>query len=326
MTIHDAVNQDNPLANYRRWVIEAWAVYVAIQAGLFEALKRPRTLAALAAEENYDASALHSLLVGLLACGHLSVDGEGTYFLNGSAQRYFLRESDSFVGSSLAFLKTTPNYEKYPQILREGGSVGLTSEQWAYVTRGSASYTRSAVETLLRCCPALSEEKSVRVLDVGCGQGTYLLELGRAVPRMEALGIDPTPNVVLQARMNLASLGARVRVEEGVLANVSETFELVLINQIFHVIGREESVAMLAQAKERMAAGGYIFIQEIVTCDGDPGAALFGFNMRMLFANGMVFDLDDLLRIVAEAGFGDIQTHQIPGSTPGLVYVAARAA
>jgi SAM-dependent methyltransferase len=314
------------LATYRRWVIEAWAVYVAIQAGLFESLKTPRTLAALAAEENYDSSALHSLLGALLACGHLSVDGDGTYSLNDSAWRYFLPESDSFIGNSLAFLKTTANYEKYPQILRDGGSVGLTSEQWAYVTRGSASYTRSAVETLIRCCPALSEGKSVRLLDVGCGQGSYLLELGRALPSMEALGIDPTPSVATQARMNVASLGSRVRVEEGGIAKVSETFDLVLINQILHVIGRQESLALLGQARERLVDGGYIFIQEIVSREGDPGTALFGFNMRMLFTNGMVFDLDDLLRVVADAGFVDIQTHPIPGLTQGLVYVAARAA
>jgi hypothetical protein len=48
--------------------------------------------------------------------------------------------------------------------------------------------------------------------------------------------------------------------------------------------------------------------------------------MTKAVRNIVVFDLDELLQLVAGAGFVDVRTHDIPGSTPGLLYVAARAA
>jgi hypothetical protein len=72
--------------------------------------------------------------------------------------------------------------------------------------------------------------------------------------------------------------------------------------------------------------GGHIFVQEIVTQESDPGSTLFGFNMRMLFENGTVFDLEELKRIVTNADFLDVRAHMVGGPTPGLVYVAGRVA
>lgn len=300
-------------------------MFVAIRAGLFESLRRPRTLDELASEGGYEPSALRSLVRALRACGHLRVDENGTYRLTESAARYFLHDSRDFVGDALSFLRTTTKYEEYPRILREGGSMGLNADQWAYVTRTSATYAPSGVETLLRCCPELTQRAPLRVLDVGCGQGTYLLELARALPRAVGLGIDPTPGVAEAARANVASVGSRVRIEEATLADVSEKFDVVLINQIFHVVGVEASLEMLVQARSRLVPGGHIFIQEIVAHDADPGSTLFGFNMRMLFVNGTVFELEELMRMVAGANFTDVRALPIAGLTPGLVYVGGRA-
>jgi hypothetical protein len=204
----------NPLANYRRWVIEAWAVFAAIQGGLLESLRSPRTLDALIAEDGYEPSALRALVRGLEACGHITIDAQGLCTLSESARRYFLRDSESFVGDSLSFLRTTPKYQEYSKILREGGAVGLSSEQWAYVTRGSATYAGPATQTLLRNYPELERCQPLRLLDVGCGQGTYLLEFARLFPKTLGLGIDPTPAVATAARANVAPLGSKARVME----------------------------------------------------------------------------------------------------------------
>jgi hypothetical protein len=83
---------------------------------------------------------------------------------------------------------------------------------------------------------------------------------------------------------------------------------------------------MLVQARSRLIPGGHIFVQEIVTQESDPGSTLFGFNMRMLFENGTVFDLEELKRIVTNADFLDVRAHMVGGPTPGLVYVAGRVA
>jgi SAM-dependent methyltransferase len=315
----------SPLADYRRWVIEAWAVHAAVTAGLFEALRTPCTIDVLASQEHYEVSALRALLRGLVACGHVRVDESGICSLGESAKQFFLRGSDSYIGDALSFLRTTRMYESYPRILKEGGSAGLDGEQWSYVTRGSAMYARAGIETLARLYPTLMRRKGLRVLDVGCGQGAYLAELVRLLPDLQAVGIDPTRRVVEDARANLARTAPRVRVEEGTLSDVSETFDVVLINQIFHVVGVPESRALLRQAKDKLVPGGYVFVQEIVTREDDPASALFGFNMRLLFEQGTVLGLDEMTTMVADCGFEDVSAHGIEGPTPGLVYVAGKA-
>src|SRR5262249_1650739 len=146
----------SPLTDYRRWVIEAWAVHIATTSGVFEALRTPQALDELVSGRGYDPSALLALVRGLVACGHLTLDDRGVCSLTESARRYFLPGSDSYVGDALSFLRTTNTYQSYPSILREGGSIGLTDEQWSYVTRGSAMYAHAGVQTLLRNYPDLA--------------------------------------------------------------------------------------------------------------------------------------------------------------------------
>jgi SAM-dependent methyltransferase len=315
----------SPLTDYRRWVIEAWAVHVATTAGVFEALRTPRALDELVLSGGYDPSALRALVRGLVACGHLTLDERDVCTLTESARRYFLRGSDSYLGDALSFLRTTNMYQSYPNILREGGSIGLTDEQWSYVTRGSAMYARAGVKTIIRAYSGLARREDLRLLDVGCGQGTYLLELGKVLPRMQAVGIDPTLRVVEDARSNVKDLAPRIRIEHARLVDICDQFDVVLINQVFHVIGVSESKALLENARKRLVPGGRVFVQEIVMTGDEPATALFGFNMRLLFDRGTVLDIDEIVTLMVESGFDDVRVHPIPGPTPGLVYVSGEA-
>jgi cyclopropane fatty-acyl-phospholipid synthase-like methyltransferase len=110
------------------------------------------------------------------------------------------------------------------------------------------------------------------------------------------------------------------------LVDVTEKFDVILINQIFHVVGANEAKEMLRQTRSRLLPGGRVFVQEIVRQAGDAASALFGFNMRLLFENGTVFDADELTRMVENADFVDVRVHPIDGPTSGLVYVTGRVA
>jgi SAM-dependent methyltransferase len=317
---------DNPLLRFRRNVMEAWAVHAAVAADLFETLRTPRDFEQLVADTGYEPSALRALLTALIACGYLEVDPQGSHRLSEPAQRFLLRESTQYIGHALSFLRTARRYEQYPQLLREGGSIGLDDEQWSYVTRGSAMYAPLAVRALLARFPQLAEGVH-SILDVGCGQGAYLLELMRHAPGSAVLGIDPNPKVVADARANLVRAGApaRIRVEQSQLAEVYEAFDVVMINQVFHVVGEAQSRDLLEAARSRLKPGGLLLVQEIVTLPDDPTPALFGFNMRMLFDQGVIFSSGELQGLVAAAGYRDVGVTEIAGPTPGLIWVQARA-
>lgn len=321
-----AQSNDNMLMRFRRHVMEAWAVYTGLHSELFEALQCAHTLEQLAARTNYEPSALRALLTALDACGHIVCDAEGRYALSQASRPYLLRDAPQYIGHAMAFLRTARHYEQYPRLLREGGSVGLDDEQWSYVTRGSAMYAPPAMAALFEHFPELARTRH-HFLDVGCGQGAYLLELLRRSPDSEILGIDPNPRVLADARSNLqrAAAPARVRVEQCELARLDGSFDVIMINQVFHVLGEAGSRELLAQALPRLKPGGLLLVQEIVTVPDDPSPALFGFNMRMLFDQGVIFSSAELQALVADAGYCELGAIEVTGPIPGLVWVKARA-
>jgi 2-polyprenyl-3-methyl-5-hydroxy-6-metoxy-1,4-benzoquinol methylase len=314
----------NPLRDYRRYVIDAWAAHIAVSVGLFEALATPHKISELAAHHSWSESALRPLVRALVACGHLEESDAEVYSLSERSKALFLPTSAEYIGHALSFMRTTPAYLSYPSILKGNAAVGLDESQWSYVTRGSAIYAAAGIRTLLARLPALWTRRPLRILDVGCGQGAYLALLARALPHALLLGIDPTPRVVEDARARLTrEATARVEIRHAHLGDVAGTFDVILINQIFHVTGVEVAAQMLQQARVLLAPGGHVLVQEILDDGADPSPALFGLNMRLLFDQGCALTSDELVQLIQEAGFGNVEVHPIEGPTPGLAYVSA---
>jgi 2-polyprenyl-3-methyl-5-hydroxy-6-metoxy-1,4-benzoquinol methylase len=322
---HASAPNANPLDDYRRYVIEAWAVYIAVEVHLFEALTEPSSLSALAERQGWDVSALRPLVRALVATGHLARHADEVYGLTARSRELLLPTSQGYIGNALAFLRTSSSYLKYPEVLRGGPAVGLTDSQWAYVTRGSAIYADAGVRTLLESFGALWARRPLRILDVGCGQGAYLLKLAKALPGATLLGIDPTASVVADATRRLEELGSRApEVRQALLEDVNGSFDAILINQIFHVVGIDAARIMLEQACVRLAPGGYVFVQEILDGKNQTSPALFGLNMRLLFEQGCVLSSEELSDLLVRAGLHQVTIHEIDGPTPGLAYVSGR--
>jgi 2,7-dihydroxy-5-methyl-1-naphthoate 7-O-methyltransferase len=322
---HVRSSNGNPLDDYRRYVIEAWAAHVAVEVGLFQALSEPVSLVTLAERQGWNISALRPLVRALVATGHLAHHGDHVYALTARSCDLFLPSSPGYIGDALAFLRTSSAYLEYPEMLRGAPAVGLTESQWAYVTRGSAMYADAGVRTLLEHFNELWTRRPLRILDVGCGQGSYLLKLAHALPHATLLGIDPTARVVADAKLRLEELGSQApAVRQALLEDVTGSFDAILINQVFHVVGVGAAAAMLQQARARLAPGGHVFVQEILDGANQISPALFGLNMRLLFEQGCVLTCDELSGLLVSAGLHQVTIHQIDGPTPGLAYVAGR--
>lgn len=315
----------SPLPRLRANVLEAWAVWIGIESGLFDAVATPTTEDRVQAERGFDPSALHPLLEALIATGHIDRDGEtialsaaSAPFLQGST-RGAPDPASRFIGRSFGFLRTAKHFESYPRLLQDGGGLELSPSDWGHVTMGSTAYVPPAIDAMVTHVPALSASSPPRVLDVGCGSGDYTLELVGRIPGLSALAIDPTPAVAETTQRRLAGC-PRVEVRCCGVEDVTEMFDVVLLNHVVHVVGEAVSRRILDACRARLHPGGQLVVQELVKTPHNK-AELFGLMMRLLFPAGDAYTRAQVEQMARDAGFTRTRHHALGPPSAGLSLV-----
>ncbi|MEU4875983.1 class I SAM-dependent methyltransferase [Streptomyces sp. NPDC021608] len=136
----------------------------------------------------------------------------------------------------------------------------------AHYARGRLPYAPGFAEAL---AGALGLDGGGRLLDVGCGPGVVLLDIARFFD--EAVGVDPDPDMLAEARRQAARRGTgnvrlvAARAEE-LPAGLGE-FTVVVFAQSFHWTDREQVAAFVLGMLE--PGGALVHVSEFQ----DPPAA-----------------------------------------------------
>jgi SAM-dependent methyltransferase len=311
----------SPIHRLRVAVLETWALWVALEVGLFEHLERPTSVSISARELGFDLSALRPLLEALRVTGYLEEVSPDQYVLAPGQDAYLLRRSSLYIGPAFGFLRTGRWFEAYPELLRRGGGLELPEEVWSHVVRGSSAYVAPAVRAILAGVPHVRTEP-LRILDVGCGQGDYAAALVAANPRVQVLAIDPTPRVARIASERLSGY-EQIEVRCSQVSEVGGAFDVILLNHVIHVVGSGEAHGILESCTRLLAPGGVVLVQELLETDVN-GGALFGLMMRLLFPAGEVLTRGAFDRLLASAGL-DQETLMMGEDGSGLILVKATA-
>ncbi|GAA4470802.1 class I SAM-dependent methyltransferase [Phytohabitans houttuyneae] len=109
-----------------------------------------------------------------------------------------------------------------------------------------------------------------RVLEVGCGPGDLLMQLGRRVPEADLMGIDPDPAALRKARRKAARRGLTVQF---MLAYADElplpddSLDRVLSSYMLHHLDQEPQVAAMREIRRILRPGGEL---HLLDADGTP--------------------------------------------------------
>ena len=238
---------------------------------VFRALAEgPMDVASLAARVKGHEQVLGGVLDAGVAVGILQRDDEGAYSALEAHTRCLGDDaSPEFLGEWLTFLSAMmPALAALPETVRTGrpaGSMVDGSERdnrpAIAMTAAMDAYARTrGIEFVTR----LDMAGVGTVLDVGCGPGTYSLELLARHPELHAILLD-LPGPIAHATGLVRERGladrATLHAEDAFQFTPSQPVDLILISNVLHMLGPDRSRALLARALSWVRPGGRIVLQ-----------------------------------------------------------------
>lgn len=109
---------------------------------------------------------------------------------------------------------------------------------------------------------------AMRVLDIGCGTGSLLIEITRRHPDVEAVGLDPDARALARARRKAGRSRARIRFDEGFadgLPYPGASFDLVFSTFMFHHLRPHEKEQTLREVRRVLKPRGMLHLLDFTT-------------------------------------------------------------
>lgn len=147
----------------------------------------------------------------------------------------------------------------------------------------------------------------LRLLDVGCGTGSFAVLAKRAHPEAAVTGLDGDPGALAIARRKAARAGAEVRFVEAfafALPYADRSLDRVVSSLVFHHLSLDDKRRSLAEIRRVLAPAGVLLIQ-----DFGPPTTAWGRLLARLARNAPLRESLDgrLVPLLREAGFGEVE-------------------
>ena len=148
------------------------------------------------------------------------------------------------------------------------------------------------------------------VLDVGCGTGTLLLQLGRQAPNAQLFGVDASAGMLAQARRSL--VGQRVELRSGNACRLpfpNAAMDLVIMASVLHYLRRPSCAC--AEACRVLRPGGTLAIVDYLP-RGAHGSVVDGLIRHYDRGHVRSRPRAELCAILAHAGFEAVASADFP--------------
>ncbi|MFE9377779.1 class I SAM-dependent methyltransferase [Streptomyces sp. NPDC006855] len=229
---------------------------------------------------------------------------------------------------------------------RDGGGVPYSSYpkfQELQAEETAQVYDAALVDAIIPLVPGLPERlgsgSGLDALDVGTGQGHVVNLLARAFPASRFTGVDMSEGGIAAAREEAARLGLpNARFDLADAAAVTGSYDLVTAFDVIHDLARPaETLAAVAGA---LRDDGVFLMGDIAASsrleenlDHPLGPTLYTFSVFYCMTVslgeggaglGTVWGRQTALRMLAEAGFGEVEVREVEGDILNVYYVARK--
>lgn len=145
-----------------------------------------------------------------------------------------------------------------------------------------------------------------RVLEIGCGTGSLVVEAKRLHPEAEVVGLDPDPKALARARRKAERAGVDLRLDEGfadALPYEDASVERVFSSFMFHHLDPGTKRRTLAEVRRVLRPGGSLHLLDF----GGPEPRADSLLARLLHASDALRENYEgrIPALMTEAGLAD---------------------
>ncbi|WP_169719293.1 DUF2284 domain-containing protein [Desulfovirgula thermocuniculi] len=316
----------------------AWALFAAVELGIFDALARGAagpggcaqgpvglTPSQVAAALGTHPEATARLLRALTALGLVEKAGEG-YRNSPAADRHLVRGRETYLGHAVRhFANLAEGWSRLGEAVRCGCPTGFEAVEKSEYRERLRDYILAmrdyAALKAGRLAAALDLCRCRRFLDLGGGPGVYTAALLKRQPRARAVLMDLPPVLELAGEI-LRGYGVAERVEllagDFTMDDLGEgLYDLVLLSNVVHIYDPATNENLVRRVWRALRPGGQIAVHDYVLTENPaPEAALFDLNMLVGTVTGRVYGAKEMESWLESAGFREIRHHPF---TPGSV-------
>jgi ubiquinone/menaquinone biosynthesis C-methylase UbiE len=170
------------------------------------------------------------------------------------------------------------------------------------VTLLGGNRTRKALVDRARLAPGQ------RVLEIGCGTGSLLLQIKRSHPDVEVVGFDPDPKALARAKRKAERAAVALQLDQASSDDMPypvASFDRVFSSFMFHHLGADEREKTLREVRRVLEPEGSLHLLDF----GGTDSGSHGSFMRLLHSSHQLQDNSDdrILTLMRQAGFSEVR-------------------
>jgi 2-polyprenyl-3-methyl-5-hydroxy-6-metoxy-1,4-benzoquinol methylase len=297
-------------------------IYAALESGLLEALHTPSSRDELIQKLDVKCPEILDALLDVgLSVRELEYEN-GSYTIKGKRSKAIAgNQGDMLAAMIQAHITYYSSAYRNAAARMHGGPLGDDLEEIGSLVARFAKIGEPLIRNFIT--DIVRGKKSMRVLDIGCGSGIFLLSSYNANRNAMGIGIDIDEKVADQAKQNIAKWGLsdKFRIVAGDIRvppdGLDGPFDLITFFNIIYYFPLEERLALLKALRQMMSPHG---VMALVTHLRSRGRDIAAANLNLVNSSlkGLTClpDLDEITAQLEESGFHQIKTQQLmPGST-----------
>ena len=145
-----------------------------------------------------------------------------------------------------------------------------------------------------------------RVLEIGCGTGSFSILIKQFYPDVEVVGLDPDPKALARAKQKSGRAKTAIRLDQGYSDSLpydNGTFDYVFSSMMFHHLELDVKEKSLREIRRVLKPGGLFAMLDLKKPESSVGRLLGG----LFHANHVLKDNSEnrILTLMTNAGLND---------------------